>query len=206
METTCIDNLPMSPTSLGRVAAMLRFVGSVSNLSLLTIRDYYYHFHDKMVKRKMVTGQGYGWVLVGVKGCVLWPTGHSSVTLFPYLCGLRTGRSIRHRGQVTDLLSRAHTWVWAQGRLVALLSWIRLFPDRLMGGRVVEVLTPHWVRDLGVGAWSPSLDGDLDTQDKRVMGWSCLCLGYKRGVCFRVPSWAHWFANHRVIRYDLCTI
>ena len=24
METTCIDNLPMSPTSIGRVAAMLR--------------------------------------------------------------------------------------------------------------------------------------------------------------------------------------
>ena len=31
-------------------------------------------------------------------------------------------------------LSRAHTWVWVQGRLVALLSWIRLFPDRLIGG------------------------------------------------------------------------
>ena len=30
-------------------------------------------------------------------------------------------------------MSRAHTWVWAQGRLVALLSWIRLFPDRLIG-------------------------------------------------------------------------
>ena len=24
--------------------------------------------------------------------------------------------------------------VWAQGRLVGLLSWIRLFPDRLIGG------------------------------------------------------------------------
>ena len=42
--------LPMSPTSLGRVAAMLRFFGSVSNLLLLTIGDYYYHSHDKMVK------------------------------------------------------------------------------------------------------------------------------------------------------------
>ena len=37
---------------------------------------------DKMVERKMVIGQGYGWVLVGVKGCVLRPTGHISVTLF----------------------------------------------------------------------------------------------------------------------------
>ena len=41
----------MSPTSLGRVAAMLRFFGSVSNLLLLTIGDYYYHSHDKRVKR-----------------------------------------------------------------------------------------------------------------------------------------------------------
>ena len=35
-----------------------------------------------------------------------------------------------------------------------------------------------------MGAWSPSLDGDLDTWDRRVMGWSCLCLGYKRGHVF----------------------
>jgi len=55
----------MSPTSLGRVAAMLRFFGSVSNLLLLTIGDYYYHSHDKMVK-KIETGQGYG---TGIGGC-----------------------------------------------------------------------------------------------------------------------------------------
>ena len=41
----------MSPTSLGRVIAMLRFFGSVSNLPLLIIGDYYDHSHDKMVKR-----------------------------------------------------------------------------------------------------------------------------------------------------------
>ena len=49
----------MSPTSLGRVAAMLRFFDSVSNLPLLTIGNYYYHSYDKMVKGKMETGQGY---------------------------------------------------------------------------------------------------------------------------------------------------
>ena len=42
IKTTCIDNLPMSPTSIGRVVAMLRMFGSVSNLPLLTIGDYYY--------------------------------------------------------------------------------------------------------------------------------------------------------------------
>ena len=50
----------MSPTSLRRVAAMLRFFDNVSNLPLLTICDYYYHSHDKMVKGKIETGQGYG--------------------------------------------------------------------------------------------------------------------------------------------------
>ena len=46
----------MSPPTLGRVAAMLRFFGSMINLTLLTIGDYYYHFYDKMVKGKMETG------------------------------------------------------------------------------------------------------------------------------------------------------
>ena len=124
------------------------------------------------------------WVLVGVRGCVLRPTGHSLVTLFPIW-------SVKYQplhctlGKSQIYLSRAHTWVWALGRLVALLSRIRLFPDRLSGfcfggGGSCTALSPG----LRGGAWSPSLDGDLDTRDKIVMGWSCLCLGYKWGVCF----------------------
>ena len=39
--------------------------------------------------------------------------------------------------------------------------------------------------------------GDLESKfgqgprtcDRSVMGWSYLCLGYKRGMCFGVPSW-----------------
>ena len=39
--------------------------------------------------------------------------------------------------------------------------------------------------------------GDLESNfgrgpgpyDRSGMGWSCLCLGYKRGVCFGIPSW-----------------
>ena len=81
----------------------------------------------------MVTGQEYGWVLVGVKGCVLWPTGHSSITLFPCLCQLRTGRCNGREASHRSIVSSA-TWVWAQGRCVALLSWIRLFLDRLIEG------------------------------------------------------------------------
>ena len=52
METTCIDIPTYESSSIGRVAAMLRIFGSVSNLSLLTIGDYYYYSHDKVVKGK----------------------------------------------------------------------------------------------------------------------------------------------------------
>ena len=38
-------------------------------------------------------------------------------------------------------------------------------------------------------AWSPSLDGDLGHLDRSGMSWFHLCLGYKRGVFFGVPSW-----------------
>ena len=72
----------MSPISIGRVAAMLRIFGSVSNLLLLTIGDYYYHSHNKMVKGKWRPGRDMVWVLVDVRGCILRPMGHSLVTLF----------------------------------------------------------------------------------------------------------------------------
>ena len=38
--------------------------------------------YDKMVEGKWRSGRDMIWVLVGVRGCVLWPTGHSLVTLF----------------------------------------------------------------------------------------------------------------------------
>ena len=76
----------MSPTSLGRVAAMLRFFSSVSNILLLTISDYYYHSYDKMVKGKWRPGRDMVWVLVGVRGCVPWPTGliYIYIYIYPY--------------------------------------------------------------------------------------------------------------------------
>jgi hypothetical protein len=84
MKTTCIYlYLPMSLTSAGSSSALLMFIGSVSNLSLLAIGGYYYHcLHNKMMERKMVTGQGYG---MGIGGCNrLCPTAmeHSLVALF----------------------------------------------------------------------------------------------------------------------------
>ena len=66
----------MSPTSIGRVAAMFRIFGSGSNLPLLTLGDYYYHSYDKMVKGKMETRKGYGMGIGMCKG--LCPTANEA--------------------------------------------------------------------------------------------------------------------------------
>ena len=158
----------------------------------------------KWWKGKWWPGRDMVWVLVGVRGCVTVDAGHSLVTLLS-LSVLVEDRSLHKPSrQVTDLLSRAHTWVWALGRLVALLSRIRLFSDRLSGfyfdgGGPGTALSPG----LRVGAWSPSLDGDLDTRDWRVMGWYCLCLGYKRGVCFWGTQLVTLIHESPPSRYDL---
>jgi hypothetical protein len=76
----------------------------------------------------MVTRQGYG---MGIGGCNrLCPaaTGHGLVVLFPYLCQLRTVRCM-DPGQVTDLLSRAHTCLWEQKDLLLSCHGLRLFID-----------------------------------------------------------------------------
>ena len=130
----------------------------------------------------MVTGQGYGWVLVGVRGCVLRPIGHSLVTLFPCLCQLRTGHCIS--------LEASHRFIIPSTYLLMGAGKTRcsLIVDPALSGPTDW--RRGWWRSLhhmefrtqDVGAWSPSLDGDLDTRDRRVMGQSCLCLGTS-GAC-----------------------
>ena len=56
---------PMSLTSAGSSSCYAQVFGSVSNLPLLTIGDYYYS-HNKMMKGKIEIGQGYG---MGIGGC-----------------------------------------------------------------------------------------------------------------------------------------
>ena len=68
---------------------MLRFIGSVSNLPLLTIGDYYYHSHDKIVKKKWRPDRDMVWVLVGVIGCVPRSMGLSLVTLFSLFVSIK---------------------------------------------------------------------------------------------------------------------
>ena len=83
----------MSPTSIDRVAAMRRFFGSVSNLPLLTVGDYHYYSHNKMVKGEIRPGRDMVRVLVGVTGYVPRPMGHHLVTLFSLSVSVKDGPS-----------------------------------------------------------------------------------------------------------------
>ena len=50
--------------------------------------------------------------------------GHGLVTLLSLSMSVKDRLLHKPSRQVIDLLFRAHTWVWALGRLVALLSWV----------------------------------------------------------------------------------
>ena len=82
---------------------------------------------------------------MGVRGCVTVDAGHGLVTLFSLSVSVKDRSLHKPSRQVTDLLSRAHTWVWALGRLVALLSWVPAFsgPTVRVIFLVEEVLAPH---------------------------------------------------------------
>ena len=106
---------------------------------------YYYHLKNiNGGKEKRRPGRDMVWVLVGVRGCVLWPTGHSSITLFPCLCRLRTGRCISHRGK-SQIYYPKHILVY--GRLEDLLLSCRGFGSFWTNCQsfilMEEILVPH---------------------------------------------------------------
>ena len=82
------------------------------------------------------------WVLVGVRGCVLRPTGHGLVTLFP-VCVSKGPAIAMDARQVTDLLSEQ---ILDYGRRKACCSLVvgsgSFRTDWLEAG-MVEVLAPH---------------------------------------------------------------
>ena len=80
---------PKSLTSVGSGSCSAQVFGSVTNLRLLTISDYYIYSHDKMMKEKMETRPGYGMGIMGATGCVPRPTGLSMITLFSLFVSIK---------------------------------------------------------------------------------------------------------------------
>ena len=126
-------------------------------------------------------------VLVGVRGCVPWPTGHSLVTLFSL------SMSVKDR-PLYWILVRSQTYypehILVYGSREGLLLSCRgfwLFPDRLIGGGDGGGLSTTLSLGLRCGGLKSKFGRGPGPLDRRVVGWSCLCLGY--GMCFGVPSW-----------------
>ena len=65
-----------------------------------------------------------------------------------------------------------------------------LFSDRLIGGRDGGGLSTTLSLGLMCGGSESKFGRGPRPLDRRVVGWFGLCLGYKRGVCSGVPSWA----------------
>ena len=57
-----------------------------------------------------------------------------------------------------------------------------------------------------LGAWSPSLDGDLDPLIGVEWVGLVYCWGTSEACVSGYPAGIHWFTNRRVIRYDLAMI
>ena len=92
----------------------------MSNLPLLIIGDYYYYSYERKWRpdRDMVR------VLVGVIGCVPWPTRHSLVTLFSLSMSVK---------------DRPLHWVLGKSQTY--------YPEHILGyGRSEDLL--HWVSAL----------------------------------------------------------
>ena len=121
----------------------------------------------------------------------MWPTGHSLVTLF-FLSVSVKDRSLHWVLGKSQTYYPKHILVYGhrEGLLLSCHGF-QLFLDRLIGGGdgggLSTALSPR-LRTRGLESkfgWGPG------PHDRRVAGWFCLCLGYKRGMCFGVPSWAH---------------
>ena len=133
----------------------------------------------------METEQGYG---MGISGCK---------RLCHAINRAKLGYTFSLSASVKDrslhwVIGKSQTYylehILVYGRREGLLlscRGFRLFSDRLIrGGDGVGLSTALSPR-LRSGGSESKFGRGPGPHDGRVVGWSCLCLGYKRGVCFQ---------------------
>ena len=145
-----------------------------------------------MVERKMVTGQGYGLGIGGCKRLCPAAVGHSLVTLLSLSVSVKDQPLHKALGKSQTYYPKHILGYGCLEDLLLSCYGFQLFLDRLSGflfgeGGPYTALSPG-LRSGGLESKFGRGPGPLD---RRVVGWSCLCLGYKRGVCFGVPNRAH---------------
>ena len=118
--------------------------------------------HDKMVKKKMVTGQRYG---LGIGGCKrLCPVANRAELVYTFSLSVSVKDRPLHKSRGKSQIYYPEHILGYGCRKGLLLSYrgFRLFLDRLIGGGDGGGLSTTLSLGLRSGAWSPSLDGNLD--------------------------------------------
>jgi hypothetical protein len=145
-----------------------------------------------------VTGQGYG---MGISRCNRLcpvPTGHSFVVLFFLFMSIED-RSLLWMVVRSQIYCSKHILAYGSGKarnslVVGFGSFWTDWLEAGVGGGLSTALRPG----LKCGGLESKFGRGPRSLDISGMGWSCLCLGYKRGVCFSgYLARLHWFANRR---------
>jgi hypothetical protein len=140
------------------------------------------------MKSKWWPGRDKEWVIGGCTSCIPWPWDLVWLHYFPCPCRLRTVLTV-DGSQVTDLLSWAHTCLWEREDSLLFCRGFWLFSDRLIGAGKDGGLSTTLRPGLKCGGLESKFRQGSGPLDKSGIGWSYLCLGYKWGMCFGVPSW-----------------
>ena len=143
----------------------------------------------KWWKKKWRPGRDMVRVLVGVIGCVPWPMGHRLVTLF-FLSASVKDRPLNWILVRSQTYYLEHILACGSGKACyALVVGFGSFRTDWLEARKGRGLSTILRPGLKYGSLESKFGWGPRPHDRSGMGWSCLCLGYKRGMCFRVPSW-----------------
>ena len=129
------------------------------------------------------------WILVGVIGCVPWQTGLCLVTLFSLSVSVKD-RLLHWILVRPQTYYPEHILAYGSGKaryglvMGSGFFWIDWLETEKGEGLSI-ILRPG----LKCGGLESKFGWGHGPRDRIGMGWSCLCLWYKQGVCFGVPSW-----------------
>ena len=127
--------------------------------------------------------------MVGVTSCVPRPTGLSLVTLFFLFISIKD-HPLLWMVVRSQIYYSEHILVYGSGKpRYTLIMGSNSFWTNWMEVGKGEGLSTILRPGLKCGGIEFKLGWGRRPLDRSEMGWSRLCLGYKRGVCFGVPSW-----------------
>jgi hypothetical protein len=172
-----------------QVVAMLRLSVAWVTCRYSQVGEYYYYSLDKIMERKWWPGRDKKWVIGGCNKLCPATTGLSLVTLF-FLYVSIEDRPLLWMVVRSQTYYPEHILAYGSGNarcsfIVGSGSFRTDWLESRKGGGLSTTLR----LGLTCGGVESKFGRGPGSLDRSGMSWSCLCLGYKRDVCFEVPSW-----------------